>query len=123
MMSVQSSPTLLEIYRKKAGMTKTELGKRAKVTPKLITIIEEGDDPNPLRRTMINLSDALGVPPSVLFFPEQEIRKRQMITNMVTLCMEALNATEEEVYRRLANMQQFSTHSDHESSETPQSGA
>lgn len=104
-------------------MTKTELGKRAKVTPKLITIIEEGDDPNPLRRTMINLSDALGVPPSVLFFPEQEIRKRQMITNMVTLCMEALNATEEEVYRRLANMQQFSTHSDHESSETPQSGA
>jgi len=101
---VSNSYHLVKVYRLRSSMTTISLAKRAKLTPRIIHMIEKDPDYNPTRRTMIQLSDALGVPPSVLFFPEEELDKRQMISTLVLFCMENLNIDEADVLRTLQNM-------------------
>ena len=67
-------------------------------------MIEKNPDYNPSRRTMIELSNALGVPPSVLFFPEEEIEKRQMLSNLVLFCMDSLHTDEQTILKTLQDM-------------------
>lgn len=100
----QASYHLVRVYRMKSGMSKMRLAKLSGLMPRTIHLIESDPSYNPSRKTMIQLSDALGVPPSVLFFPQEEIDKRLMLSNMVTFCMEALNVNEETVLKKLQDM-------------------
>jgi DNA-binding XRE family transcriptional regulator len=100
----QASYHLVKVFRLRSGMSKMRLAKLAHLTPRIIHMIEQDHDYNPSRRTMIQLSNALGIPPSVLFFPQEEIDKRQMLSNMVIFCMDALGLGEEAVLQKLQSL-------------------
>lgn len=100
----KSSYHLVKVYRLKSGMSKVRLAKLSHLTPRIIHMIEQDCDYNPSRRTMIQLSNALGVPPSVLFFPEEEMEKRQMLSNLVLFCIESLNTDEQTILQKLQDM-------------------
>lgn len=101
---------LVRYYRTKAGLSKLELAQITKLTPKVIHNIESKPDHNPSRDTMVRISDALGVPPSIIFFPKEEMEKRQTFSNMIMFCMDMLNVSEEEIMRRLAALDKFTKH-------------
>jgi transcriptional regulator with XRE-family HTH domain len=88
----------------KSGMSKVKLARLAKLTPRIIHMIEEDPFYNPSRDTMIRISNALGIPPSVLFFSQEEMEKRQMLSNMVVFCMEAMACSEQEILKKLQEM-------------------
>lgn len=100
----QASYHLVKVYRLKSGMSKVRLAKLSHLTPRIIHMIEQDPDYNPSRRTMIQLSNALGVPPSVLFFPQEEMSKRQMLSNLVLFCIESLNTDEQTILQKLQDM-------------------
>lgn len=100
----KSSYHLVKVYRLKSGMSKVRLAKLSHLTPRIIHMIEQDPDYNPSRRTMIQLSNALGVPPSVLFFPEEEMEKRQMLSNLVLFCLESLQTDEQTILKKMQDM-------------------
>ena len=95
---------MVKVYRLRSGMSKVRLAKLSHLTPRIIHMIEQDPNYNPSRRTMIQLSTALGVPPSVLFFPQEEMDKRQMLSNLVLFCIEALNTDEKSILQKLQDM-------------------
>lgn len=101
---------LVRYYRTKAGLSKLELARITRLTPRVIHNIESNPDHNPSRDTMVRISDALGVPPSIIFFPKEEMEKRQTFSNMIMFCMDMLNVSEKEIMRRLADLDKFTEH-------------
>ena len=72
-------------------------------------MIERDPNYNPSRKTMLSISEALGLPPSVIFFPQEEVDKRMMLSNLVIFCMDSLDKTECEILQTLQEMW-LSTH-------------
>lgn len=95
---------LVTTYREKCGLNKVQLARLAGVTQRIIGLMEADPDYNPSRKTMLKISDALGIPPSVLFFPQEEVAKRQMLSTAVMACIETSGMSEQEVYRRLHDL-------------------
>lgn len=91
-------------------LSKLELARVTKLTPRVIHNIESNPHHNPSRDTMIRISDALGIPPSVIFFPKEEMEKRQMLSNMVLFCMESMNLSEAAVMNRVVGIANFTEH-------------
>ncbi len=90
---------LVKIYREKCGMNKVQLARLAGVTQRIIGIMEEDPNYNPSRKTMLKISDALGIAPSVLFFPQEEIAKRQLLSSVIVTCLESSGLSEKEIHR------------------------
>jgi DNA-binding XRE family transcriptional regulator len=59
-----------------------ELADLAGITTRVIYKIEKDPGYNAKRDTMRSIANALSLPASVLFFPEEEIEKRTMLSNM-----------------------------------------
>lgn len=101
---------LVRYYRTKMGLSKLELARLTKLTPRVIHSIESNPNHNPSRDTMVRISDVLGVPPSVIFFPKEEMEKRQMLSNMIMFVMDRMNLSEADIMHRLADMNKFTEH-------------
>jgi DNA-binding XRE family transcriptional regulator len=86
---------LVKVYREKAKISKVRLAKMSELTPRIIHMIESDPNYNPSRRTMLRISNSLGLPPSVIFFPEEEVEKRQMLSNIMLFCMQNIGLSEE----------------------------
>jgi transcriptional regulator with XRE-family HTH domain len=93
---------LVREFRLKYGWDQMELARRAKVSMKLITNIELNQDHDCQRRTMIKISDAFNIPPSVLFFPLEETQKRKMMSALVAVCVRHM--PENQVYAVLQEL-------------------
>jgi len=59
-----------------------ELADMAGITTRVVYKIEKDAGYNAKRNTMRSIGYALDLPASVLFFPEEEMDKRQMLSNM-----------------------------------------
>jgi transcriptional regulator with XRE-family HTH domain len=99
---------LVREFRLKYGWDQMELARRAKVSMKLITNIELNQDHDCQRRTMIKISDAFNIPPSVLFFPMEETQKRKMMAALVAVCVGHM--PENQVYDILQELNHTSPH-------------
>lgn len=51
--------------------------------------------------TMVKIADTFNLPPSVLFFPQKESEKRQMLVAIMRLCMDITGMEEQEFLRLL----------------------
>jgi len=69
---------LLRVYRIQQGLQKKELAEKAGLTVRIITEMEKNQDYNASRLTMLKISGALGLPSSMIFFPEDELPMRAM---------------------------------------------
>ena len=84
---------LVRVFRQKQGMTISQLAKDSNVNRTIIIQIESNPEYNAKRTTMLQVSNALGLPPSMLFFPQQQHNERRMLSNML---MHLLKVLEEE---------------------------
>lgn len=73
---------LIRLCRKQRGLTIGQLADMSKVTARLIHKIENDAGYNCTRHTMLKVSGALKLPVSMLFFPEEEMKKRAMLNKM-----------------------------------------
>lgn len=99
---------LVRYYRKELGIRKIELARMTRLTPRVIHNIESNPEHNPSRDTMIRISNSLGIPPSIIFFPQEEMEKRQIFANMILFCMDMLKISKQDVIKRLSDMSKFS---------------
>ena len=93
---------LVREFRLKYGWDQMELARRAKVSMKLITNIQLNSNHDCQRKTMIKISDAFNLPPSVVFFPMEEVEKRKMLSALVAVCIQ--HVPEEQVYAVLQDL-------------------
>lgn len=82
---------LVKVYRLERGLSLKDLGERSGLTTKIIYLIENKPDYNAKKKTMQSIARALDLPVSVLFFPEEEIRKRAMISGMFVHTIDVLD--------------------------------
>ena len=82
---------LVRAYRLQRGWTMKELANRAGITTRVIYKIEQNPGYNAKRETMKSISAAMNLPASMLFFPEEEIRKREMLSNMFIHTMDVIS--------------------------------
>lgn len=87
---------LIHVYREKLGWGIDELSVHSKLSPRLIWTIDTTPEYDFKKSTMVKLCDAFNLPPSVLFFPEQEFEKRQMLSAIMRLCMDLTGLSEKE---------------------------
>lgn len=81
---------LVRVYRKQQGMTISQLASSANVNRTIIIQIESNPEYNAKRTTMLQVSNALGLPPSMLFFPQQQHNERKMLSNMLIHLLKVL---------------------------------
>lgn len=81
---------LVRVYRQKQGMTISQLARDANVNRTIIIQIESNPEYNAKRTTMLQVSNALGLPPSMLFFPQQQHNERKMLSNMLIHLLKVL---------------------------------
>jgi len=93
---------LVREFRLKYGWDQMELARRAEVSMKLITNIELNSNHDCQRKTMIKISDAFNLPPSVVFFPVEEVEKRKMLSALVAVCIQ--HVPEHQVYTVLQEL-------------------
>jgi DNA-binding XRE family transcriptional regulator len=67
-----------------------ELADMAHITTRVVYKIEKDPGYNAKRNTMRSIAGALSLPASVLFFPEEEMEKRQMLSDMHKHTIEVL---------------------------------
>jgi len=72
-------------FRNKYGWSKMELATKADLSDKLIYDIENNKNYNCNRKTMIKISSAFNLPPSIIFFSEEEIEKRKMLSAVIAI--------------------------------------
>lgn len=87
---------LIHVYREKLGWGIDELSVHSKLSPRLIWTIDTTPEYDFKKSTMVKLCDAFNLPPSVLFFPEQEFEKRRMLSAIMSLCMKLTGISEQE---------------------------
>jgi len=83
---------LLRVYRIQQGLEVKELARRAGLTVRIITDMEKNQDYNASRLTMLKLSGALGLPSSMIFFPEDEITTRAMYAKFLVHFLKTMEA-------------------------------
>lgn len=93
---------LVRQFRVKYGWTPNELATRANLSHKVISNIESNPNHDCQRSTMISICHAFNLPPSVLFFPEEESEKRKMLSAIVSICMQYVD--EPQIYDTLKNL-------------------
>lgn len=74
---------LLQAYRLQRGMSKAELARRSGLTVRNIRLIENDPHYNLKRKTMMELAGALGLPASMIFFPDETLPSRRMLSSMM----------------------------------------
>lgn len=74
-------------FRLKYGWEQAELAHKAGLSAKVICNIENNKDHDCQRNTMIRISKAFALPPSVIFFPEEEVEARKMLSSIMSICM------------------------------------
>lgn len=89
-------------FRLKYGWEQTELAHKAGLSAKVICNIENDVNHDCQRNTMIKISQAFALPPSVIFFPEEEAQGRMMLSAIVSVCMNYV--AEEQVYATLQRL-------------------
>ena len=82
---------LVKVYRLERGLSLKDLGERSGLTTKIIYLIENKPDYNAKKKTMQAIAKALDLPVSILFFPEEEIEKRKMMSGMFIHTIEVLD--------------------------------
>lgn len=92
---------LIHTYREKLGWGIDELSVLAKLSPRLIWTIDTTPEYDFKKSTMVKLSNAFNLPPSVLFFPEEEYEKRKMLSSIMQLCMQLTGISEQEFLKML----------------------
>jgi len=95
---------LIHTYRKRLGWGIDELAIASRLSSRLIWSIDVTPEYDFKKSTMTKLSDAFNLPPSVLFFPEQEFQKRQMLSSIMRLCMELTGISEKDFLKMLYEM-------------------
>lgn len=86
-------------FRLKYGWEQNELAHRAGLSAKVIYNIESDVNHDCQRHTMIKISEAFNLPPSVIFFPIEEADKRKMLSAIISVCMNYVE--EAQVYETL----------------------
>ena len=92
-------------FRLKYGWEQSELAHRAGLSAKVICNIENNSEHDCQRNTMIRISNAFGLPPSVIFFSEEEAAGRNMLSAIVSICIQ--HVEEHEVYKALIEVNQY----------------
>ena len=82
---------LVRVYRQKQGMTISNLARESNLNRTIIIQIESNPDYNAKRTTMLQISKALGLPPSMLFFPQEQHQERKMLSNMLIHLLKVLH--------------------------------
>ena len=89
-------------FRLKYGWEQAELADKAGLSTKVISNIENNQDYDCQRNTMICISRAFALPPSVIFFPEEEKESRKMLSAIISVCIK--NVDESQVYETLQHL-------------------
>lgn len=82
---------LVRVYRLKRGLTMKQLADMASITTRVVYKIEKDPTYNAKRDTMRSIASALNLPTSLLFFPEEEIDKRKLLSDMFMHTMAILH--------------------------------
>lgn len=83
---------LLRVYRLQQGLKIGKLADLAGVTPRIITDLERRQDYNIHYKTMKKLSRALGLPTSMIFFPEEEMETRKLYSKFFVHFLKVMEA-------------------------------
>lgn len=84
---------LVQVFRLQRGWSIPRLASNSKLTPRHIRIMEEDPHYNAKYDTMKSISEAFNLPASLIFFPEENLPTRQLMTAMMNHCLEVMDAS------------------------------
>lgn len=87
------------------GWTISQMSRKTGISSRHLWQMEQTPEYDARRSSIIRICKTLNVPPSVLFFPEEELEKRRMFNNLMRICAQIGGITEQEVLLLLAEMQ------------------
>lgn len=95
---------LVKVYRERYGWSINELSRRSALSPRLAWEIDNSPEYDFKCSTMRKLANVFNLPPSVLFFPKEELEKRRMLVTILQACMDLTGLEERDVLLALHEM-------------------
>lgn len=92
---------LVHTFRKRYGWSINKLAQLAHLQPRMVWEIDKNPNYDFRRSTMIKIARAFGLSPGMLFFPEEELKSRLILSSVLRTCMENGELTEVEVFVRI----------------------